>query len=33
MQAAQEDFEAAGRRFRAGSFIIPNATAARSIRR
>jgi hypothetical protein len=27
MQAAQEDFEAGGRRFRAGSFIIPNANA------
>ncbi len=25
MQAAQDDFEAAGRKFRAGAFIIPNA--------
>lgn len=28
MSAAQEDFEAAGRKFRAGAFIIPNANAA-----
>ena len=28
MQAAEEDFEAAGRKFRAGSFIIPNADRA-----
>src|SRR5688572_21602369 len=25
MQAAEEDFEAAGRKFRAGAFVIPNA--------
>ena len=29
MAAAEEDFEAAGRKFRAGSFIIPNADASR----
>ncbi|HSA56143.1 MAG TPA: M14 family zinc carboxypeptidase [Gemmatimonadaceae bacterium] len=29
MQAAEQDFEAAGRRFRAGAFIIPNADRAR----
>ena len=29
MQAAEEDFDAAGRRFRAGAFIIPNADRAR----
>ena len=28
MQAAEEDFEAAGRKFRAGAFIIPNADRA-----
>ena len=28
MQAAEEEFEAAGRKFRAGSFIIPNADRA-----
>jgi hypothetical protein len=28
MQAAEEDFEAGGRKFRAGAFIIPNANAA-----
>src|SRR5918992_316605 len=28
MQAAEEDFEAAGRRFRAGAFVIPNANRA-----
>ncbi|MDH5235769.1 MAG: hypothetical protein OEW77_12500, partial [Gemmatimonadota bacterium] len=28
MRAAEEDFEAAGRKFRAGAFIIPNANAA-----
>jgi hypothetical protein len=28
MQAAEDDFEAAGRRFRAGSFIVPNANRA-----
>jgi hypothetical protein len=28
MQAAEEDFDAAGRRFRAGAFIIPNANRA-----
>jgi hypothetical protein len=28
MRAAQEDFEAAGRKFRAGAFIIPDADAA-----
>ena len=28
MQAAEEDFEAGGRKFRAGSFIIPNADRA-----
>jgi hypothetical protein len=29
MLAAQEDFDAAGRRFRAGAFIIPNADRAK----
>ena len=29
MAAAEEDFEVAGRKFRAGSFIIPNADASR----
>ena len=29
MQAAEEDFDAAGRRFRAGAFIIPNADRSR----
>jgi hypothetical protein len=29
MQAAEEDFEAAGRRFRAGAFVIPNADRAK----
>jgi hypothetical protein len=29
MQAAEEDFEAGGHRFRAGAFIIPNADRAR----
>jgi hypothetical protein len=29
MQAAEEDFEAAGHKFRAGAFIIPNADRAR----
>jgi hypothetical protein len=29
MQAAEEDFEAGGRRFRAGSFVIPNADRAK----
>ncbi|MCE7888795.1 MAG: hypothetical protein DYH12_03675, partial [Sorangiineae bacterium PRO1] len=29
MQAAEEDFEAGGRKFRAGAFIIPNADRAR----
>jgi hypothetical protein len=28
MQAAEDDFEAAGRKFRAGAFIIPNADRA-----
>ena len=28
MQAAEEDFEVAGKKFRAGSFIIPNANVA-----
>jgi hypothetical protein len=28
MQAAEQDFEAAGRRFRAGAFIVPNANRA-----
>ena len=28
MQAAEEDFEAGGRKFRAGAFIIPNADRA-----
>jgi hypothetical protein len=28
MQAAQQDFEAGGRQFRAGSFIIPDASAS-----
>jgi hypothetical protein len=28
MQAAEEDFEAAGRKFRAGAFIVPNADRA-----
>ena len=28
MRAAEEDFEVAGRKFRAGTFIIPNANAA-----
>jgi hypothetical protein len=28
MQAAEEDFEIAGKKFRAGSFIIPNANVA-----
>jgi hypothetical protein len=28
MQAAEEEFEAAGRRFRAGAFVIPNANRA-----
>ena len=28
MQAAEEDFEAAGRKFRAGAFVIPNADRA-----
>ena len=30
MQAAQDDFEAGGRKFRAGAFIIPNADRARA---
>ncbi len=29
MLAAEEDFEAAGHKFRAGAFIIPNADRAR----
>ncbi|HWP03718.1 MAG TPA: M14 family zinc carboxypeptidase [Gemmatimonadaceae bacterium] len=29
MSAAEQDFEAAGRRFRAGAFIVPNADRAR----
>jgi hypothetical protein len=28
MMAAEEDFEAAGHKFRAGAFIVPNADRA-----